>query len=74
MDLITKDLEAGISEIEHGETVASKYYVELLAASEASRAPSMKSIMDKESAKVAIGAEKVAAKETEMGALKELEI
>merc|ERR1719261_908536 len=74
MDSITKDLEASLSDIEHGETTAQKDYVELMADSQASRAQNMKSITDKESAKAEISAKKVAAKEKEMGDLKDLEI
>merc|ERR1719159_766428 len=63
MDMITKDLEASLSDIEYGETTAQKDYVELMSDSQASRAQNMKSITDKESAKAEISAKKVAAKE-----------
>jgi len=74
MDSITKDLEASLSDIEHGETTAQKDYVELMADSQASRAQNMKSITDKESAKAEVSAKKIAAKEKEMADLKDLEI
>jgi hypothetical protein len=74
MDMITKDLETSLSDIEHGETTAQKDYVELMSDSQASRAQNMKSITDKESAKAEISAKKIAAKEKEMGDLKDLEI
>jgi len=74
MDSITKDLEASLSDIEHEEMTSQKDYVELMGDSQASRAQDLKSITDKEAAKAEITAKKVAAKEKEMGDLKDLEI
>merc|ERR1719482_2128463 len=73
MDMITKDLDASLSDIEHEEGTAQKDYVALMADSQATRAQDMKSITDKEGAKAEVNAKKVAAKEREMGDLKDLE-
>merc|ERR550514_2632869 len=73
MDMITKDLDASLSDIEHEEGTSQKEYVELMADSQASRAQNLKSITDKEGAKAELNAKKVAAKEKEMGDLKDLE-
>jgi len=74
MDMITKDLDAGLSDTEYEEKTAQKDYVELMSDCQASRAGDMKSITDKEAAKAELTAKKVAAKEKEMGDIKDLEI
>merc|ERR1719198_2743919 len=74
MDMITKDLDASLSDIEHDESTAQKDYVELMGESQASRAQDVKSINDKEAAKAEVGAKKTAAKEKEIGDFKDLDI
>merc|ERR1719238_964249 len=74
MDMITKDLDASLSDIEHEESTAQKDYVELMGDSQASRAQASKSITDKEAAKAEINGKKMAAKEKEIGDFKDLDI
>merc|ERR1719183_2890589 len=74
MDMITKDLDASLSDIEHEESTAQKDYVELMGDSQASRAQATKSITDKEAAKAEINGKKVRAKEQETGDFKDLNV
>merc|ERR550537_2189981 len=74
MDMIVKDLDASLKDIEHEEGTAQKDYVELMGDSQASRAQASKSITDKEAAKAEINGKKTAAKEKEMGDFKDLDI
>merc|ERR1719359_2078122 len=74
MDMITKDLDASLSDTEHEESTAQKDYVDLMGDSQASRAQASKSITDKEAAKAEINGKKMAAKEKEIGDFKDLDI
>merc|ERR1719231_2224784 len=51
MDMIVKDLDAELSDLEHEEGTAQKDYVDLMGDAQASRAQASKSITDKEAAK-----------------------